>query len=57
MNESKEAFGDERLQGLLKMANNLPLHDTLSTLENALSTWRGDTGFDDDISILALEIM
>jgi phosphoserine phosphatase RsbU/P len=56
MNESKEVFGDERLQGLLKMANNLPLHDALSTLENALSTWRGDTGFDDDISILALEI-
>jgi sigma-B regulation protein RsbU (phosphoserine phosphatase) len=57
MNESKEAFGDERLQGFLKMANYLPLHDTLSTLENTLRTWKGDTEFDDDISILALEIL
>jgi sigma-B regulation protein RsbU (phosphoserine phosphatase) len=56
INEAKEAFGDERLRELLKLANHLPLHDTLSILENTLKTWKGDTEFDDDISILALEV-
>jgi sigma-B regulation protein RsbU (phosphoserine phosphatase) len=57
MNEFKEAFGDERLQELLNRTNHIPLHDTLSTLENTLRTWRGDDEFDDDISILALEFL
>jgi sigma-B regulation protein RsbU (phosphoserine phosphatase) len=57
MNQSGMSFGDKKLQKLLKSLNHLPLHDSLNTLENSLRTWRGGNEFDDDISILAMEVI
>ena len=35
VNELKESFGDNRLQGLLKMENNLPLHRVFKIFKTA----------------------
>jgi sigma-B regulation protein RsbU (phosphoserine phosphatase) len=49
-------FGEQRLMELLKNADGKPLSEVLVGLEAAMEEWRGSNQFDDDVSVLALEM-
>lgn len=57
MNPSGEEFGVERLQELLFSTRDADLDQVSDRLIGQLKTWIGDGGFEDDISMLALEIV
>jgi phosphoserine phosphatase RsbU/P len=48
-------FGEERLLNHLITKSPEPLPQLLAGLETAMEEWRGTEGFDDDVSMLALE--
>lgn len=50
-----EPFGQERLEALLAAERDAPLEALVTRLESGLRPFRGRGGFDDDISLLALE--
>jgi sigma-B regulation protein RsbU (phosphoserine phosphatase) len=50
-------FGDERLVAYLKDAAHQPLPALLNGLERHLEAWRGSTAFNDDVSLLAIELI
>lgn len=52
-----EEFGIERLQELLLSCENEDISRVGQKVITALERWKGDTQFDDDISLLALEIL
>jgi serine phosphatase RsbU (regulator of sigma subunit) len=56
MNEDGEEFGVERLQELLFASTGDDLGKVGKILMNQLKTWNGNNHFEDDISMLALEI-
>jgi serine phosphatase RsbU (regulator of sigma subunit) len=49
-------FGSDRLLQFINDARELPLTEVLNTLKEALVTWRGNGEFEDDISLLAMEM-
>lgn len=49
-------FSAEKLHTLLQEGKDLPLPHVLEQLEQNLVEWRGSTQFDDDLSVLAIEI-
>ncbi len=51
-----EIFGEERLLRYLSSSSSKPLGELLAGLEAAMETWRSIGEFEDDISLLALEI-
>jgi hypothetical protein len=56
-NKNGEMFGYERFQNLLKKNHSLPVDDLVQVIEKSLSQWGGGKpGFDDDISMVFLEI-
>lgn len=55
-NPAGDLFGDQRLRDYLTRAGANPLNDMLGRLETELETWRDKQEFDDDISLLALEV-
>lgn len=55
-NPAGDLFGDLRLRQYLTRAGAKPLGDMLGGLETEIETWRGKQEFDDDISLLALEV-
>jgi sigma-B regulation protein RsbU (phosphoserine phosphatase) len=55
-NAARQEFGDHRLLEYLSGAAKQPLDAMLSGLERHLDDWRGPADFNDDISMLAVEI-
>jgi serine phosphatase RsbU (regulator of sigma subunit) len=56
MNKAGEEFGVERLQDLLFSSREENLGKVGNILLNRLEEWMGDNHFEDDISMLAIEI-
>lgn len=56
MNHREEEFGDERLVDCLAGAAREPMDLMLNNLERQLERWRGSSDFDDDVSLLAVEL-
>jgi sigma-B regulation protein RsbU (phosphoserine phosphatase) len=55
-NAGGDLFGEQRLRDYLTFAGTKPLDDMLGGLEREMEVWRGRREFDDDISLLALEV-
>ena len=55
-NVSNEEFGDERLVECLSGAAREPMDLMLNNLERQLEHWRGSADFNDDVSLLAVEL-
>jgi sigma-B regulation protein RsbU (phosphoserine phosphatase) len=55
-NPAGDLFGEQRLWDYLAVAGERPLDEMLGGLENEMELWRGKREFDDDISLLALEV-
>jgi sigma-B regulation protein RsbU (phosphoserine phosphatase) len=56
INSNEEMFGSDRLLQYINETRELPLSEVLNKLKKALISWRGSSEFEDDISLLALEI-
>ncbi len=57
MNPQEEMFGQERWLETLRGARGKSLEDSLSVFTGSLETWCGGPSCDDDISILAVEVV
>ncbi|MBW2107433.1 MAG: SpoIIE family protein phosphatase [Deltaproteobacteria bacterium] len=55
-NHAKEQFSEKRLIELISHARGLPLDALMDRIEQALRHWRGSDRFEDDVTLLALEI-
>lgn len=51
-----QEFGKERILEILNEMSEQPLDQGISVLLERVQNWGADTGMDDDVSILALEI-
>lgn len=51
-----EMFGPERLRAFVEETRSLPLGEVLQQLDERMHLWRGGDAFEDDISILVLEM-
>jgi sigma-B regulation protein RsbU (phosphoserine phosphatase) len=56
MNANRELFGEDRLLASLRGAPEESLEQMLKRLECLLGRWRGGPSFDDDVTVLALEL-
>jgi sigma-B regulation protein RsbU (phosphoserine phosphatase) len=56
MNSNEEMFGPERLLMFVDETRQLPMSEVLNRLEERMRLWRGSNKFEDDISVLALEM-
>jgi len=56
MNSQDELFGPERLLVFINKTRELPISEVLTRLEQQMRLWRGSDRFEDDISVLALEM-
>jgi sigma-B regulation protein RsbU (phosphoserine phosphatase) len=56
MNSQEELFGPERLLAFVNETRELPISAVLTRLEQHMRLWRGSDNFEDDISVLALEM-
>lgn len=54
-NPEGELYGFERLHALLSANSAEPLPETIERVKKRLISWKGDSVFDDDISLLAVE--
>ena len=43
--------------GLLEKGRDLPLRELMGRIEQSLRQWNGDDEFEDDITLLAMEII
>ena len=57
MNERQEDFGTAGLLGSLTATRGGPLRETVQALRRAVSRWRGQDGLEDDLTLLALEMV
>jgi sigma-B regulation protein RsbU (phosphoserine phosphatase) len=55
-NSSREPFSEARLMTFIAASAHLPLDKLIAELNGELIKWRGGEEFDDDISLLALEL-
>ncbi|QJD30397.1 PP2C family protein-serine/threonine phosphatase [Methylococcus geothermalis] len=55
MSPAGEAFGGGRFRHLLEDTGSLPLAEAIGRIERALSDWRGQGGYTDDISLVVME--
>jgi sigma-B regulation protein RsbU (phosphoserine phosphatase) len=55
-NPAGDMFGEERLLKYLTNARSKPLNDMVGGLETEIENWHGKAEFDDDVSVLALEL-
>lgn len=55
-NHNDEQFSEERLTDTLKKLHKLSLKDFIIEFKQDLVNWRGNTNFEDDLSLLALDI-
>jgi sigma-B regulation protein RsbU (phosphoserine phosphatase) len=51
-----EMFGTERLLGFFESNRSLPIQEVSKTLREQMYAWRGNETFEDDISMLILEM-
>jgi sigma-B regulation protein RsbU (phosphoserine phosphatase) len=51
-----EMFGEERLRAFINETRHLKIGDVMHQLDEQIRSWRGGNNFDDDISMLVLEI-
>ena len=51
-----EEFGQQRLRETLEQASNQPLNESLNRLVRAAKAWGDDELFDDDVSLIGVEI-
>ena len=56
MDMNQEMFGAERLLNFINETRELPISEVLTRLEQCMRLWRGSDKFEDDISVLALEM-
>jgi sigma-B regulation protein RsbU (phosphoserine phosphatase) len=56
MNVNEEMFGPERLLMFVDETRDLSMSEVLNRLEEHMCSWRGGNEFEDDISMLALEM-
>ncbi len=56
INTTGEMFGPEQLLNFINKTRELPLNDVLAKLKETLIIWRSSNEFEDDISLLALEL-
>jgi phosphoserine phosphatase RsbU/P len=56
VNGHGEAFGERRLLAYLREQQSLPLEELLTCLLAEITTWHGNSEFNDDVSLLAMEI-
>ena len=56
-NDEKEQFSLERLTKLLEKGQYLPLRELMVSIEETLRLWKGDNDFEDDMTLLAMEIV
>jgi sigma-B regulation protein RsbU (phosphoserine phosphatase) len=54
--ESNELFGRVRLESVLEEAHGLPLRESIDAAVQAAAAWQKGGSFDDDISMLAVQI-
>jgi len=57
MNAAQELFTERRLIRYLEQTSALPLERVMRNLERSLRAWRGDEAFEDDVSVLAFEVI
>ena len=57
MNPACERFGDDRLMGAVLRARSMPLEEGLLELLEEVSQWTGSEKPQDDVSIVALEVL
>jgi sigma-B regulation protein RsbU (phosphoserine phosphatase) len=55
-NLAQQQFGMDRLEDCLNQGASQPLDELMHSLEEKLLHWRGSEEFDDDVSVLALEM-
>jgi len=53
---SGEMFGTERLRMFVDETRQLPVNEVVQMLDELIRSWRGSDDFEDDISVLVLEI-
>jgi len=56
-NNEKKQFTGKRLTELLEEGRNLPLRELLERIGRNLRLWKGDDRFEDDVTLLAMEIV
>ena len=56
-NDEKEPFALERLMELLECGKDLSLQELLARIKQNLQQWKGDDKFEDDVTLLAMEIV
>jgi sigma-B regulation protein RsbU (phosphoserine phosphatase) len=55
-NQNSEKFSEQKLIDLLKSTLHRPLSDVSSFVRNSISEWKGGNEFEDDITLLAIEL-
>jgi len=56
-NDENGQFSVERLIGLLEKGQHLPLRELMVSIEGSLRLWKGNNEFEDDMTLLAIEIV
>lgn len=57
MNSVNQQFGDARLLEYLEKTRNTPINEVLQGLEREIAGWNGRRDFEDDVSMLALDVL
>jgi sigma-B regulation protein RsbU (phosphoserine phosphatase) len=57
MNSKREQFGDDRLLEYLQGSRKASISEVLDGLEGLIGAWKGGLELDDDVSMLALDIL
>lgn len=56
-NNEKEQFSVERFVRLLEEGHDLSLRELMERIEESLRLWKGDNQFEDDVTLLAMEMV
>lgn len=56
-NSNQVEFSVERLIDILEKGHNLPLRELMERIEQGLRLWRGNNDFEDDMTLLAIEVV
>ncbi len=56
INNKQQEFSPERLMALVEEGRDVPLRKLLEIIEHRLHEWKGDNTFEDDVTLLAMEI-
>ncbi len=56
-NKKNEQFSVERLIRILEKDPDVPIKELMENMEKSLRTWKGDDAFEDDVTLLALNVL